>query len=153
MESSFEVRTVRPRDRDQLEKVAKFLRQYGPAAGLPFSDADVGPLQHDLEGNRLHIFYATDGKMNVVGHVSLCIRSEFCGRTGYASLLLVREDCRGQQVAYDLLMRLKAQAQISSCGSIETLCLPQSPAHGLVTRLGYKLVAPSDRHWELRLRK
>ncbi len=153
MDSSFEVSTVRPRDRDQLEKVAKFLRQHGPPAGLPFPGADLGPMQHDLEGNRLHVFYATDGKMNVVGHVSLCIRNEFCGRTGYVSLLLVREDCRGQQVAYDLLMRLKAQAQISSCGSIETLCLPQSPARGLFNRLCYRLVGTSDRHLELRLRK
>lgn len=152
MESSFEVITVKFWNRDRLERVARFMREHAPGAGLPFPGVDLGALQHDLEGNRLHIFYAIDDKQAIVGHVSLCVRNEFCGRTGYASLLLVRDDCRGQGVGCDLLKRLRVQAELSSVSVIEALCFPTSPARGLITSLGYRLVTPSDRHWELRLR-
>lgn len=151
MDGSFEVMMVKPRDRDQLERVARFLRQHAPP-GSPFPGAELSAMQHDLEGNRLHVIYAVDGQGNIAGHVSLCIRNEFCGRTGYASLLLVREDCRGQNLALELLGRLKVQAQLSGCGVIETVCMPQGPARSLITRLGYRLIGSSDRHWELRLR-
>lgn len=87
----------------------------------------------------------------LVGHLALHVVETLCERYATLEWLLVHPEHRRQGVAETLMSDLIARADDAECAVIRVLCLPRSPAVGLIQSLGFRLVGSSDRHWELHL--
>jgi GNAT superfamily N-acetyltransferase len=149
-DGSFEIVEVVPHDGQKLDLVARFLRTHSPP-GFPPITAAAANLQLDMQGGRLYVIAAM-AERQVIGHISLCVRQEFCGKTGYASLLLVHPERREKGIAKQLMRRLIDRARFVNVTAIECYCGPDRPlARRLIESLGFRLEAPSDRHWKLDL--
>ncbi len=134
------------------EHVMDFLRIHGEGLPAPLGSLNERASERMFDQRFTSIIIALPrGRRHVtemIGHVSLHYRQEWCGLFGYASLLAVDPEYRRQGVAQELMFHLRAVAEDARCRYIECECAPDREfARHILAKDRWQLVEGSDRHF------